>query len=127
MRVLLIPCLLALAACAGTADGLEYSGAGPHVISTADLQAHLEARDDLVVIDVRTPAEWEQGTIEGALLFATGEAPDRVDELDPTQAYAIICKAGGRSARFAQLLIDQGFDLVLDVGDGMDGWYEAGR
>jgi len=127
MRTPLPACLLALAACAGTADDLDYEGAGPHVISTADLQAHRDAGYDLVIIDVRTPPEWEQGTIEGALLFATGEAPDRVDELDPSQPYAIICKAGGRSARFAKLLVDQGFDLVLDVGDGMDAWYEAAR
>ena len=127
MRTLLSACLLTLAACVGTADALEYEGAGPHVISTADLQAHIDAGDDLVIIDVRTPREWEQGTIDGALLFATGEAPDRVDELDPTQPYAIICKSGGRSARYAALLVDQGFELVLDVGDGMDGWYEAAK
>lgn len=126
MRARLALTLLLVAACAGPAEEAAPAP-NPLVITTRELAERLSAEEDLVVIDVRTPGEWQRGTIEGALLFATAEAPDRIGELDPEQAYAIICAAGTRSARFAGLLVEEGFQTVLDVTDGMNAWYERGQ
>lgn len=126
MGIRLILTALLVASCAGPAE-VAAPDPAPLVITTADLAQRLSSGEDLVVIDVRTPGEWQRGTIEGALLFATAEAPDRIGELDPDQAYAVICAAGTRSARFANLLVEEGFQTVLDVTDGMNGWYERGQ
>ena len=123
MRLRLTLAALLAAACAGPQTN-PAPASPPYPITTAELAVRLDAGEDLVVIDVRTPGEWRRGTIEGALLFATNEAPERIEELDPERAYAIICAAGTRSARFAQLLVDEGFVHVTDVTDGMNGWYE---
>jgi rhodanese-related sulfurtransferase len=123
MRTLLALVALVVVACTGPQERSAPEPL-PDEITTAELAERLDAGDDLVVIDVRTPGEWRNGTIEGALLFATSEAPDRIDELDPTLSYAIICAAGSRSARFARLLVEEGFEEVTNVTDGMNGWYE---
>lgn len=123
MRTLLALVTLLAVACTGPQER-SAPEPGPRKITTAQLAERLDAGHDLVVIDVRTPGEWRRGTIEGALLFATNEAPDRIGELDPGRSYAIICAAGSRSARFAHLLVEEGFEDVIDVTDGMNGWYE---
>lgn len=117
---------LLAAACAGPTEEAATAPT-PLVITCAQLADRLSAGEDLVVIDVRTPGEWQRGTIEGALLFATSEAQGRIGELDPGQAYAVICAAGTRSARFAGLLVEEGFESVIDVTDGMNAWYERGQ
>lgn len=94
------------------------------LMTTDELARRLEAGDDLVVIDVRTPREWERGTIEGALLFQQDEAPQRIDGLDPEQEYAVICAGGFRSSQLASLLRGRGFERVTNVIDGMGGWYQ---
>jgi rhodanese-related sulfurtransferase len=82
--------------------------------------------DDLVVLDVREPYEWEAGHIEGAVHIPLGELPVRVGELDPSVRTLVICHVGGRSARATQWLHAQGHD-VANVEGGMDAWEQAGR
>lgn len=82
--------------------------------------------DDLVVLDVREPHEWEAGHIDGAVHIPLGEIPSRVGELDPSVRTLVVCHLGGRSARATQWLHSQGHD-VTNVAGGMDAWEAAGR
>lgn len=93
------------------------------LITARELAERIATGAAPIVIDVRTPAEWKRGTIEGAILVEQDAAPEIVDELDPTAEYAIICAGGYRSSQLASLLRAQGFEHVVNVIDGMSAWY----
>ncbi|PFG43382.1 rhodanese-like domain-containing protein [Isoptericola jiangsuensis] len=73
---------------------------------------------DAVVIDVRTPAEYAEGHLEGALNIdvQSADAVARFDELDPTGTYVVYCRSGNRAEAALDLLTTQGFDDVTNAG-----------
>lgn len=92
--------------------------------------ADLLARDtSVVVIDVRTPEEWngESGHLRNALLIPLAELPNRVPELEQYRSRPLVtyCRSGNRSGRAAKLLTDLGFDAVNMAG-GIRRWNAAG-
>jgi rhodanese-related sulfurtransferase len=85
-----------------------------------------EVPDDAVVLDVREDDEWVVGHIEEATHIAMGEVPARLDEVPDADPLYVTCRGGGRSARVAAWLNQNGYDAV-NVGGGMGAWEEAGR
>ena len=81
---------------------------------------------DAVVLDVREDDEWVAGHIEGATHIAMGDVPARLDELPEAGPLYVTCRGGGRSARVAAWLNQNGYDAV-NVGGGMGEWQAAGR
>lgn len=81
--------------------------------------------DDLTLLDVREPMEWEHGHAEGALHVPMGEIPARLEEL-PEGRIVVVCHVGGRSARVTSFLVAQGHDAV-NLDGGMVDWAAAGR
>lgn len=78
-----------------------------------------------VVIDVRTPAEWQEGVIEGATLFIDfngGNFEQQIAKLDKSKTYIIYCRSGGRSARASQLMANKGFKNVINMEGGISSW-----
>jgi hydroxyacylglutathione hydrolase len=91
-----------------------------------DLRREIARDRDLMVLDVRQPAEWSKGHIPGACHISGGELPDRVAEIDQEKRVAVICGSGYRSSVSASLLKRQGHDRVYNVLGGMTGWKSAG-
>jgi rhodanese-related sulfurtransferase len=81
--------------------------------------------DDLTIIDVRMPDEYEQVHADGAYLIPLPQIADRVTEIPTDGTVYIICATGGRSARAAAFLREQGIDAV-NVAGGTKAWAEAG-
>ena len=81
--------------------------------------------EDLVVLDVREPVEWDYGHIEGAVHIPLSLLPLRLDEL-PAGQTLVVCKIGGRSAQAVSWLQQQGYDAV-NLAGGMLDWEAAGR
>ena len=79
-----------------------------------------------VLLDVREDDEWERGHAAQAQHIPMGQVPARLDEIDRSATLYVICKAGGRSAKVAQLLAHHGYEPV-NVNGGMLAWAEAGR
>jgi rhodanese-related sulfurtransferase len=78
-----------------------------------------------IVIDVRTPAEWQQGVISGADLFIDYNSPafkQQLANLDKSKTYIVYCRSGGRSAGVSQLMIDSGFKNVINMQGGITSW-----
>ncbi|MCC9174118.1 rhodanese-like domain-containing protein [Arthrobacter sp. zg-Y179] len=78
------------------------------------------------ILDVREDYEWEAGHVDGALHIPLDRLPDALDDLDPDQDLAVICRTGGRSARATQWLEVNGYSAV-NVNGGMGAWLEAGK
>jgi rhodanese-related sulfurtransferase len=79
-----------------------------------------------IVLDVRENDEWAAGHIDGAVHLPMGEVPDRLAELPTDQPVAVLCRAGGRSARVTAYLVQAGID-ARNINGGMQAWEAAGR
>ena len=82
--------------------------------------------DEAVLLDVREDEEWAAGHAPGALHIPMGQIPSRVAELPAETELHVVCRGGGRSARVAAWLQENGFDAV-NVAGGMGAWADAGR
>lgn len=94
----------------------------PATMSNEELQQRLEAGEDIIVLDVREPAEYAFGHIPGALSIPLGQLLEHLDKLDPSRKYAVICRTGNRSDMSCRLLMNQGFAHVTNVLPGMSMW-----
>lgn len=91
-------------------------------LSVRELQQGLGQRPEIQVVDVRQPAEWHAGHIEGALHISGAEFVERLDEIPRQRPVAMICGSGYRSSVAASLLKRAGHDRVYNVLGGMTGW-----
>ena len=90
------------------------------------LRQELQGRSDLMVLDVRQPAEWAAGHIDGALYMTGAELTRRVGELPAGRPIATICGSGYRSSVAASVLHRAGHREVYNVLGGMGAWESAG-
>ncbi|MFI5315858.1 MAG: molybdopterin-synthase adenylyltransferase MoeB [Myxococcota bacterium] len=105
------------AARAGTEPALPEIG--PRV-----LRARLDAKEDLLLLDVREPFEAEIARIPGAHLVPLGELEARLGELERWRRREIVvhCRTGGRSRRACELLRSKGFERVSNLAGGIEAW-----
>jgi len=91
--------------------------------------AELVADSNVVVLDVRTVAEFTEGHIEGAILIDQGQS-DFVEKAKATlpieKKIAIYCRSGRRSANAAGKLADIGYKCV-NLKGGIIAWKDAGK
>jgi hydroxyacylglutathione hydrolase len=80
----------------------------------------------LNLLDVRQPAEWADGHVEGATYLTGAELPQRSDEVPDDKPLAVICGSGYRSSVAASLLAARRDHPVLNVLGGMNAWDNAG-
>lgn len=90
-------------------------------ITASELETLLEDGQHINMVDVREVDEIATGKVIGAIHIPLGEIPARLEELDKTKPYTIICRSGGRSGRAAQFLEEQGYDVTNMTG-GMLSW-----
>ncbi len=86
-----------------------------------------QLKGDAVLVDVRTPGEFQEGHLEDAVNidFMDASFPSRMQEFKPSQTIYVYCKVGGRSARAATLLDSLGFKKVVDLTGGYDAYIRA--
>jgi glyoxylase-like metal-dependent hydrolase (beta-lactamase superfamily II)/rhodanese-related sulfurtransferase len=90
--------------------------------------AELIARQkEIIVTDVRTPAEYNEGHITGALNIHAGQMAERSGELNREDPIAVVCRTAHRSSVAGSILKRQGFESVYNVSGGMTAWTNAGH
>ena len=99
-------------------------------LTVPELKQRLENGADILVLDVRTAADFvgEQGHIAGATNLPLEELPERIDEISDYQEKPVVtvCRTDRRSDKAAELLAQRGFADVHVVTNGMTGWNEKG-
>lgn len=78
--------------------------------------------DDVTILDVRQPNEYQSGHIPGAKLIPLPQLGERLNELDPQKPTVVYCAIGGRSRVAAQMLAGKGFDEVYNLTGGIRAW-----
>jgi adenylyltransferase/sulfurtransferase len=91
-------------------------------ITPKELKAALDRGDDLVIVDVREPQEYQIARIAGAVLIPLGEIPQRHGEIDRSLLVVCQCRSGVRSAKAASFLRSVGFERVLNLTGGILRW-----
>lgn len=125
--------LTVVTGCSGSAEGPSAAPAAssaPAAGAELDVAAFASAmkRPGTQVIDVRTPAEFAEGHLPGAVNIDVN-APDfaaRVASLDKNAPYAVYCRTGNRSASALQVMQGQGFTGAYHLGGGIGAWQSAG-
>jgi len=90
-------------------------------ITVQELHERLSPGDDLFLLDVREPHEYQIVNIGGHLI-PLGELPRRLDELDSSKEIAVLCHHGVRSRQAVEFLRQSGFRKVRNVVGGIDRW-----
>ncbi len=94
---------------------------GDSEISVEELKERLDRGDDIELVDVREPHEYEIVNI-GARLIPLRELPERTQELSPTKEIVVHCKTGERSGRAVKFLKGVGFKHVKNLVGGVQAW-----
>ncbi|HEV2322398.1 MAG TPA: molybdopterin-synthase adenylyltransferase MoeB [Terracidiphilus sp.] len=92
-------------------------------MSVQDLKQRLDAGDNLLVLDVREPYEYQIANI-GATLIPMNEVPRRLNEIDRNREIVVHCAVGGRSQRVAEFLKQNGYEKVSNLAGGIKAWSE---
>jgi rhodanese-related sulfurtransferase len=96
-------------------------------IDAHQLAEMMENRDDLVLLDVRTPGEYEyDGRIDGSQLIPLSILATSLDQLPKDKPIVCICRSGNRSHTACEHLSVNGFSDIYNLAGGMMGWRRAG-
>jgi len=90
-------------------------------VQVEELKRRLDAGDDLFVLDVREPHEYQICNINGYLI-PLGDLPKRVHELDSSREIVAHCRSGVRSAKAVDFLRQAGFKKVHNLAGGILAW-----
>ena len=99
-------------------------GVTAQTISPNAYQSDFEATQHLL-LDVRTPAEFNEGHIEGAVNIPVEALASRISEVPTNQPIVVYCRSGNRSAQAGDILTEAGYTDVYDMG-GIISWTSAG-
>lgn len=88
----------------------------------------LQSEQEIVVLDVRTPREYEAGHVAGAVNIdvTSAEFASKISELDKDTKYLIYCRTNRRSGRAIQVMEVAGFTNLVQMTDGFAGWSANG-
>jgi len=109
--------------CGIPAAGHQEPAVSANDITPQELKRRLDAGDDLFVLDVREPNEYQIANL-GGYLIPLGDLPKRVSELDSSREIVAHCKMGGRSAKAVDFLRQAGFKKVRNLAGGITAWSE---
>jgi adenylyltransferase/sulfurtransferase len=90
-------------------------------ISVHELKEKLQ-KNEVLLVDVREPFEYDIARIDGATLLPLGELPERIAELPRDKQLVIMCKSGSRSAEATAFLQQQGYQTVYNLRGGINAW-----
>jgi sulfur-carrier protein adenylyltransferase/sulfurtransferase len=90
-------------------------------ISVEELKRRLDAKEDLFILDVREPHEYQICNLNGYLI-PLNDLPKRVKELDSSKEMVVHCRSGGRSAKAVEFLRQAGFSKAKNLAGGVLAW-----
>lgn len=118
-RVVLVVLFLLLSVSAVFASGYQ------NIMST-EAKGIIDKKRNVYLLDVRTPDEYRQARLKGAVLIPINEIEKRFKEIPKNRLVVIYCAVGTRSNLVASFLASKGYEEVYNVTDGIVGWYRNG-
>ncbi|MAT97090.1 MAG: molybdenum cofactor biosynthesis protein MoeB [Anaerolineaceae bacterium] len=102
----------------------QSNGDGVPQMTPVQLKSRLDAGENLYILDVREPHEWEISNLShlGAHLIPKGQVVNRLNELDTAQEIVVQCRSGARSADIVRELQKHGFKKLWNLDGGINRW-----
>ena len=98
-----------------------------HKISAEDAKKRMDSGDEIIILDVRTQAEYDESHIPGAILIPNetigNGKPEQLPDTD--KEILVYCRSGNRSAQAAKKLVEAGYTQIYDFGGIMDWPYDT--
>jgi len=91
-------------------------------ISVEELKEKIDKKDEIFLLDIREPFEYDICRLPNSTLIPMGEIPSRLNELNDKQEMIVYCHAGVRSARVVAWLRQNGFTNAKNLSGGIDAW-----
>lgn len=87
-------------------------------------EEELHNNADAILIDVRTPMEYEEGHLPDAKLInvASPDFQTEISKLDPNKSYYLYCRSGARSGSACNYMSSMGFKKVANLAGGIFDW-----
>ncbi len=94
-------------------------------IDPQTFQKKLKENDQTLLLDVRTPEEYQEKHIPGAININIQDPDfqDKIDELPDDKEYLVYCRSGGRSAKACAIMGTQGFEKLNNLDGGILDWH----
>lgn len=129
MKSIFIPLIAALLSvvpvgCTSAGEGDALTRMAPDAFEKA-----VKSEAKVVLLDIRTPGEYQSGHIPGAQLlnFYDNSFNAQLDKLSKDQPVYIYCQSSNRSMQAAQMMIKKGFTRIIELQGGMGAWSRAGK
>jgi len=90
-------------------------------ITVKELKRRLDTGEDVQLIDVREPYEYQIAQIGGKLI-PQNDVPQRLAEIDANREVVVHCRSGARSQRIAEFLKQNGYSQVANLAGGILAW-----
>ena len=98
------------------------AAAGMAETTPAELKQRLDRGENVFILDVRNPPEYEICRIAGSTLIPLPTLPQRLGELDKGRELVVHCKSGTRSQKAIAFLREQGFTKLVNLKGGILAW-----
>ncbi|GMQ81776.1 MAG: molybdopterin-synthase adenylyltransferase MoeB [Rhodothermia bacterium] len=104
----------------------KITSSGIPELSALELKAKLDAEDDILLLDVRTPVEYQMTNIGGTLI-PLPELQERLYELDDfrEQEIVVVCRSGARSGSAVSFMRKNGFSRAINLNGGLLAWSDT--
>jgi adenylyltransferase/sulfurtransferase len=91
-------------------------------LTVEELKQRLDQGEDLFILDVRNPEEYQICRLDGSVLIPLPQLQERHGELDREREIIVHCKSGMRSQKAIQFLRQQGFGKLKNLTGGILAW-----
>ena len=128
MKIKIKVLVYCFAVCASAFSCKEATQSEVIMVSAEEMQELLEL-EDIQLVDLRTPAEYQTGYIEHSqnIDYTSPTFEDDLVKLDKTKPVIVYCKSGGRSGKCSKKLKEAGFTKVYDLEGGITKWKFSGN
>jgi len=95
-------------------------------VSVEEAKDLIDSKPDLVILDVRTEAEFNDGHIESATNIPVDDLSSRLSELSKNNELLVYCRTGNRSTTAVGILEDNGYTRLFHMDGGITEWTREG-
>ncbi|WP_400077319.1 rhodanese-like domain-containing protein [Winogradskyella sp. R77965] len=124
----IVLCLIVAIGFATSCIDSKIDNAEVKLVTAEEMQSILEL-EDVQLIDVRTPNEYEEVRIAESqnIDFQSPTFDEDITKLDKNKPVILYCKSGRRSAKCAKKLKDAGFEKIYDLDGGISKWKHSDK
>lgn len=123
ITLIIITLIISLSPLLSSAQHVTDTSKKVNVISQKKFKRQMD-KENVVILDVRTPEEFNAGYIPGAILinYKDSAFAQQINALDKNKHYLVYCKSGNRSNKTVQHMLNNGFKNVRQLENGYSKW-----